>query len=340
MKRQPLIAIGVVVLAVAAALAVWWSRRPRRDVSPEFALAPLLVKQQYIEVPLRRSKIASLDVAAKIEGESLLLYLDTGNTDNMIEPAVAQRLKLRSQLASHGITVLKETAPPQQVVLEGLSVGGVRSPVAALLVEQNNSNAARKELGEPPCDGLLCAGYLRDHAAVIDNGALRLFLLDRGGRPPLATDAAERAARLKQAGYVELPLALHAGGLADVAVEFNGQPVVLSVDTGAQFSHIDTATARRLNLPPPKKSRMTVTFLDGSKTPLEFTKVEHYAFGPISGQLELVLMDMTALNGWRKSEGLPPWDGLLAADVLQAFSAVIDYGASKLFLRVTGGTRQ
>ena len=71
----------------------------------------LLVKQQYVEVPLRRTKFASLDVAAKIEGDSLLLYLDTGNTDNMIEPAVAQRLKLRSQLASHGITVLKETAP-------------------------------------------------------------------------------------------------------------------------------------------------------------------------------------------------------------------------------------
>jgi hypothetical protein len=87
-------------------------------------------------------------------------------------------------------------------------------------------------------------------------------------------------------------------------------------------------------------SQPVVSFLDGSKTPLEFTKVERYAFGPISGQLELVLMDMSALNGWRNSEGLPPWDGLMGADVLQAFSAVIDYGASKLFLRVPGSTRQ
>ena len=37
-------------------------------------------------------------------------------------------------------------------------------------------------------------------------------------------------------------------------------------------------------------------------------------------------------------DGLPPRDGLLAGDVLQAFSAAIDFGTSKLFLRVTGGT--
>ncbi len=119
---------------------------------------------------------------------------------------------------------------------------------------------------------MLGAPFLKEHSAVIDNGSAKLFLWDRADQPP-AEAAAERARRLKEAGYVELPLALHAGGLADVAVEFNGQPVVLLVDTGAQFSHIDTAAARRLNLPPPKKSRMTVSFLGGSKVPLEFTKV-------------------------------------------------------------------
>ncbi len=42
---------------------------------------------------------------------------------------------------------------------------------------------------------------------------------------------------------------------------------------------------------------------------------------------------MSDFNDWRKSEGLPPWDGILAADMLQYFSAVIDFGGAKLFLR-------
>ena len=117
-------------------------------------LASLLKQQQYVEVPLRRGKTGYLDVTGQAQGQPLLLYLDTGNTDNQLEDAVAVRLKLPRRRADVGIIVAKETAPPELVVLETLSLGGLESRIETVLNSQA-ANKIRKANGEPPYDGLL-----------------------------------------------------------------------------------------------------------------------------------------------------------------------------------------
>src|SRR5579862_1283726 len=257
--RRSLIFIGVAVALAGIALGLWrpWLAQPDAVPTPTFAatFATLLKQQHFVEVPLTRSKTGYLDAMAQAQGQPLLLYLDTGNTENQVEEAVAVRLKLSRRRAEKGILAAKETDPSEVVVLEHLSLGGLQLRIEATLNSQASANQGRKELGEAPYDGLLGVEFLNDYAAVIDYGSAKLFLLDRT-HEPTPTSAAERARLLKNAGYVELPLTLRENGLPDVTAEINGQPFVLLVDTGAQKVTVDESLADRLKLPQHDKPGM------------------------------------------------------------------------------------
>ncbi len=329
-RRLPLI-FGIAAVAVGIVFALWRPWVAQRDVPPPITLASLLKQQQYVHVPLSLSKMGYIDVTAQAQGQPLLLYLDTGNSDNHLEDAVAMRFKLPRRRADVGIIVVKETDPPEMVSLETLSVGGLQSRIDAVLNSQASANQIRKTNGEPPYDGLLGAPFLKANGAVIDYVAVQLFLVDRA-HPPPPTAAAELARALKGAGYVELPLTLHANGMPDVLVELHGETFVFLVDTGAQVTNLDQTLADRLKLAQRDIPGQTNRLLDGSELPLKFAKVEHLAIGGISVPMEVALLPMTKLNEWRQREGYPPWAGLLGAEFLRAHGAVIDFDASKLFL--------
>jgi predicted aspartyl protease len=331
MRRPLLLILCIAAVATGIVFAISRARVPPQDLSPQRTLTALLKQQQYLEVPLSRSKMGYLDVTAETQGQPLLLYLDTGNTDNHLEEAVAARLKLPRRRAAMGIIAAKETDPPEIVTLEMLSIGGLPTRIEAVLNSQASANKSRKDYGEPPYDGLLGAPFLKENAAVIDCGAVHLFLRDRAHQPP-PTAAAERARLLKDAGYVELPLILRANGLPDVSAELNGEPVVFLLDTGAQLTNLDQALADRLSLPQRDIPGQTNRLLDGSELPLKTASVKQLAISGISAPVEAVLLPMTKLNEWRQGEGYPPWTGLLGAEVLQRLGAVIDFEASKLFL--------
>ncbi|HEV3005361.1 MAG TPA: retropepsin-like aspartic protease [Pirellulales bacterium] len=318
--------LGIAAVATGIVFALWRAWVP---LPPPRTLTALLKQQQYVEVPLSRGTMGFLDVTAETQGHALLLYLDTGNTDNQLEEAVAVRLKLPRRRASVGIIAAKETDPPELVTLE-TSVGAVSSRIEALLNSQP-ANKGRKDNGEPPYDGLLGAPFLKENAAVIDCGSVQLFLRGRAHQPS-PTAAAERARLLKDAGYIELPLTLRANGLPDVTAELNGERVVFLLDTGAQLTNLDQSLADRLRLPQRDTPGQFNLLLDGSELPLKTASVKQLAIGGISAPVEAVLLPMTKLNEWRQGEGYPPWAGLLGAEVLQRLGAVIDFEASKLFL--------
>jgi Aspartyl protease len=201
-----------------------------------------------------------------------------------------------------------------------------------VLISQASANQVRKGNGEPPYDGLLGAPFLKDKAAVIDYGSVQLFLQD-GAHQPVPAAAAERASLLRNAGYVELPLTLRANGMPDVIADLNGEPALFLVDSGAQLTTLDQALADRLKLAQQDTPGKANRFLDGSEVPLRFASVERLDLGGISAPLgKAVLMPMAKSNEWRQVKGYPPWAGLLGAELLQYFGAVIDFDASKLFL--------
>jgi predicted aspartyl protease len=331
MRTRLLLILGIPVVGVGIVLALWKPSVTPPPVPPQSPLAGLLHQQGYVNVPVSRGKIGYLDVTAQAQEQPLSLYLDTGNSDNHLEPAVAARLKLPVHRAAVGIIAAKETDPLDQVTLDSLSLGGLRSQIEAVLNSVASANKGRKDNGEPPYDGLLGAPFLKNNAAVIDFGSVQLFLRDSGHQPAPGASA-ERARLLKDAGYVELPLTLRANGMPDVEAELNGERMVFLLDTGAQLTNLDETLAGRLKLPQRDSPNLKNRLLDGSELPVRFASMDHLTIGGISAPVEAILLPMKRLNEWRQAEGYPPWAGLLGADVLKRFGAVIDFDAPSLFL--------
>ncbi|HLJ94263.1 MAG TPA: aspartyl protease family protein [Gemmataceae bacterium] len=332
MRRRSVLLLGSAAVAAGIVLAIWRPWGTRRDVPPPLPLAAVLKQQQYVEVPLGRAKNGYLYVTGQAQGQPLLLYLDSGNTDNQLDDAVAVRFKLPRRRAEVGIIVAKETAPPDLVVLEALSLSGLQARIEASVSSLDSANRIRKANGEPPYDGILGAPFLKEKAAVIDYGSVQLFLQD-GAHQPVPGAAAERASLLRNSGYVELPLTLRASGLPDVTADLNGEPALFVVDTGAQLTSLDQMLADRLKLPQQDVPGQTMGLLDGSQIPLRFASVERLDLGGVSIAIGTAgLMPMAKLNAWRKEQGYPPWAGLLGAEVLHSLGAVIDFEGSKLFL--------
>jgi predicted aspartyl protease len=143
------------------------------------ALAALLKAQKYVEVPLLVDKLGLLQVAANINGESVLFQVDTGAMDAEIDKTVAARLKLPTKETSIILQGLGgEVSKVNKVSLEKFSVQSVQRPLDMLLDDLSGVNAALQQEGGSHYDGLLGATFLAPLSAVIDYGSAKMFLLD------------------------------------------------------------------------------------------------------------------------------------------------------------------
>jgi len=127
----------------------------------------LLKRQGYLEVPLPYTEWTRPYVPATINGEPLLLDVDTGSSVNALTAFFAERLHLPMYYTAHG---------SHKTHAEAFSVGGHSEAMEALLVDSGRLKAVDKS-GEHTVDGILGAGFLLDHAAVIDCGSKKLYLL-------------------------------------------------------------------------------------------------------------------------------------------------------------------
>ena len=139
----------------------------------------LLKKQGYQELPLSYYKNDMIPhVTATIKGEPLNLDVDTGTTPSYLDLAFAERLHLpkydhRSNDSFAAIHAVYKTR------VDGFSLGGHAEALEALLQDLGQLNAVHKKIGEPTVDGILGAPFLLAHAAVIDFGSKKLYVLAR-----------------------------------------------------------------------------------------------------------------------------------------------------------------
>jgi predicted aspartyl protease len=135
---------------------------------------------------------------------------------------------------------------------------------------------------------------------------------------------------LKSQGYIEIPLVLAKDGSLNVKVQVNNKPLDFTVDTGANKVVLDTAVARRLELPL-KESGETFAGITGAAV-LSATVVVRLSIGPIQSQADSIVADLGAFNQVRKENDTSATDGFLGNDILQLLGAVIDHSTAKLFL--------
>ncbi|MBO1079800.1 aspartyl protease family protein [Roseomonas haemaphysalidis] len=185
-------------------------------------------------------------LAAALNGQPLLMELDTGLGLSSLQPEVAQRLKLpedpRAQsgyAAAGGVSITRPN-----VLVESLRTGNQDWPLRSIAVRPFYGRGGSR----PPFDGVIGAQLLRDAELDLDLGRRRIALHRARGC---------RAAMPPWPGAVAVPLEADPSGVPYVQARVNGQMVRARIHTGNNVTTLTTRLAARLNLNTPTGRRGT-----------------------------------------------------------------------------------
>jgi predicted aspartyl protease len=145
--------------------------RPAPTVVTDFLRAA-----RYQEIPLVLTKDGIFDLEVKVNGQTLLMGLDTGANNTVIDTRVAERLKLPITKLDGTFAGITGSGPLRSTALDQLVVGIIASPAQPYVSDLSATNAQRQKIGLPPWDGTLGNNFLREHHAVIDETTWTLFL--------------------------------------------------------------------------------------------------------------------------------------------------------------------
>jgi predicted aspartyl protease len=134
--------------------------------------------------------------------------------------------------------------------------------------------------------------------------------------------------------YTRIPLSRSGFGHFHTEGSLNERAISVLIDTGASNTVFSLDLARDMNLPMTKLSM----FGGGAgAAQLEIHQIEaaHFRLGHVAPKVgTLLAMDLSHVSQALALKGLSPVDAILGVDVLEAHSAVIDYGSSSLYLKV------
>lgn len=139
---------------------------------------------------------------------------------------------------------------------------------------------------------------------------------------------------LHRNGYTRIPLTKSGVGHFHTDGLLNERSISVLIDTGAASTVFSFDLARELNLP---MSKLAMTGGGAGAAILDIHQIQQARFviGDISPKVRALLtMDLTHVNQALAMRGSAKVDAILGVDVLEAHSAVIDYGSSSLYLRV------
>src|SRR5260370_42378241 len=132
----------------------------------------------YIEVPFTVTRVNHIVVHAKVNGEDVVLIVDTGASRTCIAESCAERLGLTSGRVE---PVIASLALPKKTKtwskLESLDIGSLHlTNFETWLVDFSYINMIVQIKDEEFCDGVLGADILRRTSAVIDYNGHKLYL--------------------------------------------------------------------------------------------------------------------------------------------------------------------
>ena len=139
---------------------------------------------------------------------------------------------------------------------------------------------------------------------------------------------------LAQNGYTRVPLSRSGIGHFHTDGTLDGRAVSVLVDTGAASTVFSLDIAREMGL---ALSKLDMYGGGAGAAQLEVYMIQQASFrlGALTPRTAALLaMDLTHVNQAAALRGSGPIDAVLGADVLEAHSAVIDYGSSSLYLKL------
>lgn len=270
----------------------------------------------YGMVSLKRPKPNVLTAVATIDGRKKLLLVDSG----WGSPGIS--LHADSKVAAGESTAMRDAF--------GRSASGVKM---SLLEKSMAKRVAigNCELAQVPlfladfhlaggASGVVGGGFLQTCSAIVDLHNLRLYL-----RPPGKGHRVMLAPALAAAGLSQAPLIVH-GYSVFVQVEINGQRGQMALDTGAEFTFLDSALASKLRIPS-YKSRLSSTDAAGVRAATTWGGARTFKIGGVKVQAPDIRFGKFPY--YQESGG--KLLGLLGMDILGVNGAIIDFGARKMY---------
>lgn len=307
---RALLAIPVICFLVSVAEA-------RIDLS-------VLQQQGYGVVEIKRPQPNTLTVQAKINGQSVLLVLDTGWAGHGISLDTDSAGAVKGPLSaedSRAQSLSGKTLGFKKGMVDSVLLGNVemhKVPVTIGNISGLHESSVRRQIG---ANGFLTAGFLRTCSAVIDLHNLRLYL-----RPPGTGHRAVLGPAMRGAGLAEVPFTVTGNGHAIVEAEINGAKGAMLVDTGKALTGVDARFASKMKVVG-YSSRVGTVDAAGALSKTEFAKLQSFKVGGVS----LRAPDVRLENFPSYAQTNGKLVGFLGIDILGPNGTIIDFGNLKLY---------
>ena len=132
----------------------------------------------YVEIPFAITRVNHIVIHAKVNGEDVVLIVDTGASRTCIAKSCAERLGLTSGRVENvavSFALPKKTKAVSK--LESLDIGSLHlTNIETWLVDFSYINMLVQMKDEEFCDGVLGADILQSKSAVIDYRCRKLYL--------------------------------------------------------------------------------------------------------------------------------------------------------------------
>jgi hypothetical protein len=281
-----------------------------------------LRRDGYGMVELQRPEPNTLTVSATINGRKARLIVDTGWSDEGITVGRDFEKVLNSPV--QGVNKFGRSASGQAMVgfkkgvADIVSLGNVQMRQVPIIFGTIGALEHSYTHHNVNADGFIGSGFLGTCSAIIDLHNLRLYL-----RPPGTGRRAVIGGALKAQGLAEVPFAVIRNHCL-VAVEINGAPGIMFVDTGATFAGVDERFSPQMKK---RASRGRLIDAAGVETRTKLTNLGSFRIAGVSVRAPDLRIGRFAFYDSSHGKVI----GLLGMDILGKNGTIIDFGQKKLY---------
>ena len=283
---------------------------------------------QYIALPLERSPQNHLLVRAEINGKPAVLTVDTGAPISAIALNRRAHFKMLPVAGKSGIPsrLSINGAFNAVVIARNLRLGALNLVDEPMVVVDLGGLRSPSRSKHRDVDGILGADILFPTKAILDCRRQLLIL-------KLNPTVPGRIPGIDYRGYRAVPMHVSQGFNLYVDGSLNGKKAKLMVDTGAFATLLNTGFVRRMKIPlrdtPYRSSGVNL-----GHRGVQVATISRFSVGSMDMRSNDVgVMNMDGLIHDGLLDATPPVAGLLGAEILRRYHAIIDFGTNTLYLK-------
>jgi hypothetical protein len=138
---------------------------------------------------------------------------------------------------------------------------------------------------------------------------------------------------LKTSGYSSVKLIFLKTKHYLIEAKINGVNGIFILDSGASCSCICTSLEDKFKVVS-KESKVKASSANSEMIHTKISKRNAIQIGKWENKINLITFDMNHINNTIDEKQIDPIDGIIGADVLKKFKALIDYKSNKLYLKI------